>query len=169
MTKYDITIYAKHKKPINNFLKLFNNPCIKTKSFQLLLNSIKKKQIKKNIITVLKSPHVNKKAQEHFQSITYIIKLECFFLYPKKNIILLKKIKNQLFPDLNIKIKKKLSKKENQIQNTLLNPNKIIYTNTNFSFKQQQNLITLSKNIKTQNILQNTLTYLKSLDNNTII
>lgn len=165
MTKYRMTLRSKQKKTINNFLKLFDPTNNETHNLQLILNSVKKKKKKKNKIAVLKSPHVNKKAQKHFQLITYITTLKLFLGDTKKNMILLKKIKNQLFPDLDIKIEKKFSGKESQITNISLSPDKIAnYTDINLLVKQQTHDETFYKKIKTKNLLKNTLTYLKNLD-----
>jgi len=61
--------------------------------------------IKKKIFTVLKSPHVNKIAQEQFEYRIYKKRIKCFV--PRISIFLmsLKKTRFSLFSDLGFKIK----------------------------------------------------------------
>ena len=105
MTKYRIKMYAKNKKTISNFLKFFKQSQNKIKNFPITLN-FKRRKKRKNIITILKSPHVNKKAQTQFQQTTYATRGKYFSWEKKKSAICLKKLKNNLFPDLKIKIEK---------------------------------------------------------------
>lgn len=117
MIQYHITIISKNKNSIKNFFKFFN---------QILknLNKIKKylkKKHKIKILTILKSPHVNKTAQEQFETRFYLSQITIY--YSPKNLqllIFLKKIKVYLFPDLKIKIKfsiNNLSTTKNSIKN----------------------------------------------------
>lgn len=68
MKKFCLIIRSKNKSTLNNFIAFFND-------YQIYnLNSLKKylvKKTKKNKIALLKSPHVNKKSQEHFESINF--------------------------------------------------------------------------------------------------
>jgi len=65
MKTFNITIKSKNKTSVNEFFlffngnKLYNSNVIK-KYFQ--------KKAKKKKLTILKSPHVNKKAQEQFEN-----------------------------------------------------------------------------------------------------
>ena len=104
MTKYTIKLYAKNKKTIDNFLKFFKRSQNTIKNFPIALN-FKRKKKRKNIVTILKSPHVNKKAQTQFQRITYTT-IGKYFSWGKKSMVYLKKFKNNLFPGLKIKIEK---------------------------------------------------------------
>src|SRR6476661_6294720 len=108
MKHYQLTITSKNKKSIENcFLFFFNN------ANKLNLNIIKKnfkKKKKKTILTILKSPHVNKSAQEQFEFKLFSKQLS---LYSQKNfqiLFFLKKIKIYLFPDVKMKIKFILNK-----------------------------------------------------------
>ena len=96
-----IKIYSKDKKSLKQFKVFLKNINKKWKNFTF---SIKDKNKKRKRITILKSPHVYKKAQTQFQSITYSSNIKYSSLDNKKNYIILKKIKNHLFPDIKIKI-----------------------------------------------------------------
>ena len=102
MTKYEITLYSKNNESLKNFLR-FLKYGLKIQKIQEPLNYTKKKKEKKRI-SVLTSPHVNKTAQEQFEYTIYSIKLSFHFYRTKKCLVLLKKIRNQLFPDIKIKI-----------------------------------------------------------------
>ena len=121
MKHYQLTIISKNKKSAENcFLFFLNN------TSELNLNIIKKyfkKKKTKNILTILKSPHVNKTAQEQFESRFFSKQLS---IYSPKNfqfLLLLKKIKTHLFPDVKIKIKFILNKNlEAKTKINILNP-----------------------------------------------
>jgi ribosomal protein S10 len=121
MKHYQLTIISKNKKSAENcFLFFLNN------TSELNLNIIKKyfqKKRKKNVLTILKSPHVNKAAQEQFESKLFSKQLS---IYSSKNfqfLLFLKKIKTRLFPDVKIKIKFILNKNlSEKTKINILNP-----------------------------------------------
>ena len=155
MTKYEIKLYSKNKKSLDSFLKLFKRSKNEIQNLQVFLKTLKRKKRQKRI-TVLKSPHVNKTAQEQFQLVTYQAVVTCFSWEIKKNTLLLKKIKNYLFPDIKMKIEKKnFPYRINLIQNMLLNPENTIYSDPAF-FKETT---------EHKKLLRQTLVYLKILDN----
>ena len=158
MTKYNLTIYSKNKESIDNFLKFLKN-ILKTQHIQIIKKLLKKKKIKKKI-SILKSPHVNKTAQEQFEYVYYFITISFYSWEIKKYFILLKKSKNQLFPDIHIQIKAKTfcSKK-----NKLINLNKTLFYKPvlNIKNKKQKTLSQFSTN-KSQ--LHKTVVYFKMLD-----
>ena len=98
MTKYRIKLYSKDKKSLYHFLNFLKRNT-RTKNSQVFLNILRKKKAKKKI-TVLKSPHVNKTAQEHFGYSVHSIEIFCCSWEIKKYILLLKKAKNHLFPSI---------------------------------------------------------------------
>lgn len=102
MTKHRIKLYSKDKKSLHYFLRFLKHST-KTQNFQLFFNLLRKEKRKKKI-TILKSPHVNKTAQEQFQYTVHSVEVSCYSWEIKKYLILLKKIKNQLFPDVKIRI-----------------------------------------------------------------
>lgn len=63
------------------------------------------KKKKKKFMTILKSPHVNKTAQEQFEIRTFSMQLKVVTMQPFKFLMLLKKMKNYLFPDISVKLK----------------------------------------------------------------
>ena len=135
--------------------------------FLLSISRIKKKRKR---ITILKSPHVNKKAQEQFQSITYRNVIEYFSWEIKKNTVVLKKIKNRLFPDVKLKIEKTFgSVKIKYFKNNQFNPPKFSYGQSvgNFSHTNLQKTKILTEDLQVQNrkLLKKTVLYLKLLDN----
>lgn len=99
-----IYLYSKNIKSLKNFLfvlnKIKNN---NTLNIKLFLNNVKKpKKITK--FTVLKSPHVNKTAQEQFEFNFYFRKINLYSFQIFKFLVILKQINCMLFPDVKIKI-----------------------------------------------------------------
>ena len=143
-----IKLYSKNKESLKQFKKLIENINQKWKNITFSVKDTKKKRKR---ITILKSPHVNKKAQTQYQSIIYSTTIKCLTLDIKKNYILLKKIKNHLFPDVKIKIEQIVfDKKAKLLKNHTFSPKKVYY------YKK-----TKTKKI----ILEKTLHFLKVLDN----
>lgn len=84
--------------------------------------------------------------------------------------MLLKKIKNRLFPDIKLKIKKIfMPGKIKFFKNNPFNPKKTFYGQNSeiFSFKsvQQKKILTIDTQIKNQKLLKKTVLYIKLLDN----
>lgn len=130
MPKYYITIYSKNKIILQNFL-IFLQKRLPILKLQLVSKYNKKVKIKKTI-TILKSPHINKTAQERYESITYSYTIKINSFRTQKYILFLKKLRNNLFPDVKIKIKTTIEKKTFNIKihcfkinNYKLNLNKI--------------------------------------------
>jgi len=61
MKAYHLTFYSKNKKSLKNAFYLINSRTTKIKKYF-------QKKAKRSVITILKSPHVNKTAQEQFES-----------------------------------------------------------------------------------------------------
>ena len=98
-----IILDSKNLSSLTKFLVLFNN-ILKTKlSFSRLMkiNSIVNN---KKRITVLKSPHVNKSAQESFEVKNYKKVIVVFSLQYYMLFMVLKKLQNSIFNDINISI-----------------------------------------------------------------
>lgn len=156
---YQIKIISKNRVSIKNFLKVFNKIL---HNFNNVTKYLKKKR-KIKILTILKSPHVNKTAQEQFETRLYFSQIN--IRYSTKNLhllIFLKKLKNYVFPDIKIKIKFLIS--DSLVKNTqtqLLNPNnfdfqffnkKLITNNINF-FRNQKYFYLKKNNFKQTNYL----------------
>merc|ERR1712157_623560 len=62
------------------------------------------KEIEIKKITVLKSPHVNKKAQKKFEHRVFSKKISILVFDDMKFLIFLKKLKTKLFPEIKLKI-----------------------------------------------------------------
>lgn len=168
MTKYEIEIGSKRKESFYPFFKLTLEPSVKLKKTQETLSFLRKKtQIKK--ITVLKSPHVNKKAQEQFQFVIHKNRMKYFSWENKKNTMFLKKIKNSILPSLKIKIEKTLSSNENQVNKIKsLNPLINVEPNTTLSPLKQlkkKKMFIANPGMGNQEQLNKTLLCLKKLDN----
>jgi ribosomal protein S10 len=101
MKHYNIILTSKNRQSLKNITLLLS------KNIKLTLNSITKSHQtnkKRSFITILKSPHVNKTAQEQFEYRVFSKQLT--FSTPKHQLlVLLKKVKNNLFPDVKIKIR----------------------------------------------------------------
>ena len=106
------------------------------KSLIFFFNVLKKFNISKNIkklyitkkikrIAILKSPHVNKTAQQHFEYRLYLKKIYVKNLQIFKLLIILKKIKINLCCDVLINIK------------FIINDNNFNKKNTNISFNKK--------------------------------
>ena len=166
--KKQIKLYSKNKESLKRFLKLLKETNSKWKNSTIISKNIKKKKRK---TTVLKSPHVNKKAQIHFQQVVFSILIKYSTWQIKKDNILLKKIRNHLFSDIKIKIEQIIptNKIEALIKKELF-PKRIYYykSTKNFFYTQQKQRLFLTtfnntfENKKT--LLKKTLKFLKVLD-----
>ena len=101
MKNLQIIIRSIDKNSIYKFIVFFCKKNILKK--QLYKQTIKKK------ITILKSPHVNKKAQEQFEKNIFITILSIWTKNLFQFLIFLKKINNNAFSDCFISIKYKIN------------------------------------------------------------
>jgi ribosomal protein S10 len=158
MRSFNLLLTTKTKDSLKKFLNFFNTS-INT-NFNFIKKSISKKQ-KKIVITILKSPHVNKTAQEQFEMrfISKQLRISTTQIY--KFIIFLKKVKNFLFADINFKIKFIANNNCDSLAN------KKIFSIDNFknNFYFENN--TFIKN-KTKKLKQTKKTYNKLILNNCI-
>lgn len=97
-----LDIKSKNRQELSNFIKFY----LSNKMLNRLTNSVtyQQKPVKKKIITVLKSPHVNKTAQETFEFKYHRKMLKIFSSRPALFLIILKKIKETFFSELDLKI-----------------------------------------------------------------
>ena len=109
MSNFTLLLYSKNKNTLNYFLNFFKNS--EKQNFKIVKKLVQKKRKKKRI-SILKSPHVNKTAQKHFQYVYFCVSLSFKTYELQKNLFFIKKIKNQLFPDLKIVIKGTYKKRE---------------------------------------------------------
>lgn len=164
-----IKLYSKDKNSLKRFILLLQKINSKWKNLTFVLKNIKKRRKK---ITILKSPHVNKKAQTQYQTITYGTSIRYSTLEIKKKDILLKKIRNHLFPDVKMKIEQTVFSNlyKTEIKNQFW-PKKIYFYNDKgaktFIDKQKQknNLLDFNNYPEAKKVLlQKTLQYIKVLD-----
>lgn len=99
-----IDIYSKNYQSLKNFLAIFNDENI-TKNLKITIIKNKvKKPLKKKVITVLKSPHVNKTAQEKFEYRIYKKRLKCFVPQVLLLLVFIKKLTVTSFLDIKFKL-----------------------------------------------------------------
>ena len=143
-----LTIKSKNKNSLNIFLKIFKT-LVKQKNLNFTNN---KKFIKR--LTFLKSPHVNKTAQEHFDFVIFS-KLACvknFQIF--KILMILKKIKNNVCCDVVVKIKFFILKKNSFnvfkmskfFQNKKFKPKSIRNRNKELKFTDRLKIVLLNYN-----------------------
>jgi ribosomal protein S10 len=116
-----IQISSKDKGSLKRFLEFI----LRLKSLNLLISHFPKHQRKK-FITVLKSPHVNKSAQEQFEYRIFTKKLLVNSPQALKFFSTIKKAKNASFPGIDLKIKGVFEKKK-EFKNLLncMNPDNL--------------------------------------------
>jgi ribosomal protein S10 len=114
-----VTIESNNFNSINKFFFFFFN------KKKINFNTIKKYYVKKKkrkILTMLKSPHVNKTAQEQFEYRMYSKQLTVYSSQNFQYLVFLKEIKTHLFPDIKIKIEFQINQSiAKRVE--LLNPN----------------------------------------------
>lgn len=99
MKQYRLKIVSKNEKSLKKFLSFFY------KHFRNKFNVIQKSAAickRKKVITLLKSPHVNKTAQEHFEFRTFYKQILIKTFCAEKNFMFLKKVLNKLFHDVSV-------------------------------------------------------------------
>lgn len=166
MAQYRIKLISKNEKSLKQFLRFWKKPHTSIANSQQILN-VSKRKSKRKKLAIIKSPHVNKKAQEHFQQRIRSKTIKCFSWEIRKSFILLKKMKNYTFPSIKILIERKFtSKKNNLIKSTFWNPSqiplKVIFLS--FGQRQKKNQLTFTKCKGNKNQVKKTFVYTKNLD-----
>ncbi len=129
-----LKVSCKDKRILKKFLCFFT----KIKFLPFFLKSFSKHG-KRKVITVLKSPHVNKTAQEQFEYRLYSKNFLIYSFKPFTFFLLLKKLKNLSFPGLNLEVKGLLGKNQNQILK-ITDPDNIILKNIAFLYLSKRSL-----------------------------
>lgn len=125
-----LVFYSKNNKSLLNAILFFlaNSDNLNTqKHFS--------KKTKKKILTILKSPHVNKTAQEQFEINTFSKQLLGYNIKSSKFLFFFKSLKENTFADLKFKIKFSFNKKKEKKTNSLL------FTPTNLKLHQSKSAI----------------------------
>ena len=100
-----LQINSKNKFSYKKFMKFLVTEINSLNSFPVYVNEISKKKLNKKIFTVLKSPHVNKTAQEQFEIKNYKSFLEIYSYSSIFLLFLIKKISIKLCKDIDIEVK----------------------------------------------------------------
>ena len=135
MKSHLIKITSKNKKSLLKFLFLVH----KKFSFKIGSKSLLKNYLpvskKRKIVTILKSPHVNKKAQEQFETRTFSQKLVIYTAYDNRFLYFLKNLKLKLFPDIRLKIKF-IANRNNSIKKQIFNLCNYKFQHSQFFYSQ---------------------------------
>jgi ribosomal protein S10 len=145
MQYYQITVVSKNEKSLKDYLTFFYENI----KFYKLTSKMLNKKTKKNFVTILKSPHVNKKAQEQFGYNIFSKQLLVFSANNYQLMLFLKKIEKNLFSDIIIKIRLQLNKNlPEKLKKKIFNPDnfKICFLNKNIFFANRIKKIKLLKN-----------------------
>ena len=96
---FQLQVLAKDKKVLELFIIFFLNLQKTSSAWKIIFNSKKR-----DVVTVLKSPHVNKTAQEQFEYRIYSKKILINSFKPSIFLLVLKKIKSFSFPGITLKV-----------------------------------------------------------------
>ena len=107
-----IKVSTKNKKTLKNFLTFIT----KLNIVQTNVKNISKKTLRK-VVTILKSPHVNKSAQEQFEFRYYNKLLVIRSTKPLLFCVILKKIKDSNFLGLKLEVKGLLKSSATRLKN----------------------------------------------------
>ena len=158
-----IIVNSKNKQSLFNFLFFLVNS-LKVS----LISRCEKKKGGKKVITVLKSPHINKNAQEQFELRNFNNKFLFFSHNTPKCFIILKAIKTKLFPDIKIKLKFFINNNTSLKFNTkVFNPNNFtlgVYKLNFISQKLNNNQKYNYNKIISMKLTKKTKNYLKIFD-----
>ena len=116
---FNLHISTKNYNSIKRFLNFFSNQIFVKKLNLIVSKQVFVNKTQKSVFTILKSPHVNKSAQEHF---TYYLYSKQFKLqsYQSFSVLILIKILNYyLFPDVNVKIE--LFNQQSRFKHNMIN------------------------------------------------
>jgi ribosomal protein S10 len=151
MKQYCLKIQSKNEKSLKNVLHFFfTHLKIKFRTIQKSSSTITKRKT----VTFLKSPHVNKTAQEHFEYKIFTRKVLLKGFYLEKNLIFLKKVLAKLFQDISIHIEfitSKTMRSNNNLSIFSFDNSKFLKKRsfrTNFKRHKQKTLFKVSGNKK---------------------
>jgi ribosomal protein S10 len=113
MRSFNLLLTTKTKYSLKKFLHFFSTNI--AANFNFILKNISKKK-RKVVITILKSPHVNKTAQEQFEIKLFSEQLKISTTQMYKFLIFFKRV-TIVFADINFKIKFLADKKKHELVN----------------------------------------------------
>ena len=132
---FHLKVSSKDKKVLENFGQLL----VKLNTTSNSLKFFSKRNVRK-FITILKSPHVNKTAQEQFEFRFYTREFIISSFKPLTFFLILKKINNLSFSGIDLRVKG-LLKEGNKKVLTATNPDNIhLNIVTNYGLIQKKNL-----------------------------
>ena len=99
-----IHIYSKNYKSMEQFLNFFTSVYSNEKLKVRASKTLFQRKTKRKFFSILKSPHVNKKAQEQFEYFYYKRQLTVFSYQILWLLSILKVIKSKLFSDVKLKV-----------------------------------------------------------------
>jgi ribosomal protein S10 len=141
-----LKVSCKDKKILKKFISFFT----KIKSLPIFIKPFPKIE-KRKFTTVLKSPHVNKTAQEQFEYRYFSKDFLVFSFKPLIFFLLLKKLKNFSFSGIKLEVKGLFEKNKTQKHVLkLISPDNIVLKNVSLnqkSFKKTQKKCEISKPI----------------------
>lgn len=164
MKTFTLIIQSKNKVSNSYFTSILNR-IISRKSYTLKKQFPKKTKQKK--LTILKSPHVNKKAQEQFEIRIFRRQLTTQSIKNFKYLILLKNLSFKLFSDINIILKYNIKKKSDRKLNLKIFTPENFKLDKFFYFKNYNIKLKLLKNENIslkQSLSEKTILLLRILD-----
>lgn len=119
-------VYFKVSSKDNKVLKKFLLFLLKLNMSPVVIKSVPKQQ-KRKFVTILKSPHINKTAQEQFEFRYYSKEFIVNSVKPLTFFLIIKKLKNLSFSGLKLEVKGLLNfEKKNKSFLNQLNPDNVI-------------------------------------------
>ena len=130
--------YLKVSCKDERILKKFTTVFTKIKSLSIFIKSFPTYE-KRKFVTVLKSPHVNKTAQEQFEYRFYCKRFLIRSVKPLTLFLLLKKLKNLSFLGTNLEVKGLFERnKTNKHSLKIISPDNIVLTNISKAYVNKQ-------------------------------
>ena len=102
MTKFSLILWSKNKTSLNHFVLFFKKYLI---YYSNTITKYSQNKASTKIITVLKSPHVNKKSQEQFETTTFKQYFKITVRSDWNVLIFFRRLCRNMCSDINIKIK----------------------------------------------------------------
>jgi ribosomal protein S10 len=167
MKSCHLILKSKNRRSLGAFLGFFRFYAAKFKLY--FLKKIVRKKRKKTVVTILKSPHVHKKAQEQFETRYFLRQLSFYTVDYIKCAIFLKRVKAKMFSNLHLKTKFTVRNKvDSKFRIKIFNPDNYIKNNNIRYLKnyisQFQPLDLQSRKIVATRDYKKTRQFLKRLD-----
>ena len=150
-----IKVYSKNYNSLHGFSEFLSEHVKNLEKVCVVISSVKKIKVAKKRFTVLKSPHVNKTAQEQFETALYQRNFNIYSYQGFLLLLILKRVNVSLFHDLKVVVELSLNGRNfTKSLKSNFNSNKISFIK-NVKKEQSQDFPNHSCSLKS---------YLKSLD-----